>query len=68
MLYLSHRTMKKTGKRRITVELDEGEELIVVRPDAFYKLGYPVEEVVPSHVLQGTYQVTWCCVSQEWVS
>jgi hypothetical protein len=68
MIHIHHQTMKKTGKRRITVELDEGEEIIAVRPNAFYKLGYPFEEVVPSHVLDGAQQVTWCCIGQEWVS
>ena len=68
MITINHQTMKKTGKRRITVELDKDEELISVRPDAFYKLGYPTEDVVPSHVLENAHQVTWCCVGQEWVS
>jgi len=68
MITINHQTMKKTGKRRITVELDKGEALIAVRPDSFYKLGYPVEDVVPSHVLENAHQVTWCCVGQEWVS
>jgi hypothetical protein len=60
--------MKKSGKRRITVELDKDEKLIVVKADTFYKLGYPVEDVVPSHVLEDAQQVTWCCIGQEWVS
>jgi hypothetical protein len=68
MIHINHQIMKKTGKRRITVELDRDEELIAVKGDAFYKMGYPFEEVVPWHVLAEAKQVTWCCLGQEWVS
>ena len=61
-------SVKKNGKRRIVLELDPGETLIATRDDSFYKLGYPFEEVVQSHIIQAAYQVTWCPLGQEWVS
>ena len=67
MKEISCKTLK-TGKLRVTVDLDPGEKLITVRDDCFYKLGYPFEEVVQSHIIQGAYQVTWCPLGQQWVS
>jgi hypothetical protein len=60
--------VKKNGKRRVTVELDPGQKLIAIREDGFYKLGYPFEEVVQSHIIEDAQQVTWCPLGQEWVS
>lgn len=56
------------GKRRITVDLAPCEELIVIRSGAHYMLGYPVEDVVASHILADATEVTWCSASQEWVA
>jgi hypothetical protein len=58
----------KSGKLRVTLDIDPGEKLITIREDSFYKLGYPFEEVVQSHIIQDSYQVTWCPLGQEWVS
>ena len=59
----------KNGKRRVTVELDPSETLMLaLREGAHYKLGYPVEDVVAVHVLSESVQVMWCSASQEWVS
>lgn len=57
----------KGGKIRLTVELDADEELLATRSGAYYKLGYPVEDIVQSHVLQDSRQVTWCSIEQRWV-
>lgn len=57
----------KGNKRRVVVELDEGEEFISIRQNAHYKLGSPVEDIVASHVLTATHEVTWCSAGQEWV-
>jgi hypothetical protein len=57
----------KNGKRRVVVELDPGVKLVPVRPDAHYRLGYPVEDVVASHVVEVLQRVAWCSASQEWV-
>lgn len=67
MKEISCKTLKN-GKFRVTLEIDPGEKLIAIREDSFYKLGYPFEEVVQSHIIQDAQQVTWCPLGQEWVS
>lgn len=59
---------KKSGKRQVTVELDDGEHLLAVHPDRFYKTSYPHEEIVAGHHIIDSEQVTWCSLGQEWVS
>lgn len=68
MKILSDKTMKTTGKRRVTVELDDGEKFHALREDGFYRTGYPLQEVVPGHILLDSEQVVWCPLGQEWVS
>lgn len=60
-------TQLKNGKRRVVLEIDPNEKIIAVQPDAHYKLGYPLEDVVPSHVLAEAVQTSWCCLDQKWV-
>lgn len=61
-------TIGPNNKARVIVELDIGEELHSVKPGQHYKLGYPVEEVVGSHILSEMVPVVWCSASQEWVA
>ncbi len=65
------------GKRQVTIELEEGEEInvagkndtiLVVSSGEFYRLGGQVDDVVGAHVLHETELVQWCSVSQKWVS
>ena len=58
----------KNGKLRLTVDIDPGEKIMAIREDSFYELGYPVEEVVQSHIIQNAHLVTWCPLEQKWVS
>lgn len=67
MKEISCKTLK-SGKFHVTLEIDPGEKLMAIREDSFYKLGYPFEEVVQSHIIQDAHQVTWCPLGQEWVS
>lgn len=60
--------INKQGKREAVVVLDAGEHIQAIREDAFYKTGYPVEEVVGGHIILDSVQVTWCSASQEWMS
>lgn len=60
-------TMSKGGKAVHTVEMDPGEKLIAVRPDSFYELGEPLDDVVPGHIIENAERVLWCPVSQGWV-
>ena len=55
-----------SGDRRLVIDLPAGTKLLAIREDTFYKLGYPCEEVVGSHILTEAKQVTWCSASQEW--
>jgi hypothetical protein len=64
---IKHVRTLKNGKRHALVELDPGEHITSYREDGYYKLGYPVEEIVASHVLDDAVPVTWCSASQEWV-
>lgn len=55
------------GRRRVVLELQANEELLAVRDGAHYQIGDPVGEVVASHILGATQEVTWCSVEQKWV-
>ena len=60
--------INKQGKRVATVELDSDEHIQAIKQDAFYKTGYPQEEIVQGHIILDSVQVTWCSLGQEWVS
>jgi len=56
-------------RRRVVVELDEGEKLIAIQPDSYYQLGYPMnEDVIASHILTDAEEVSWCSLEQKWIS
>jgi hypothetical protein len=57
----------KNGKRHALVELDPGERITSYLEAGHYKLGYPNEEIVASHILDEAVPVTWCSAQQEWV-
>lgn len=67
MKEISCKTLKN-GKFRVTLEIDPGEKLMAIREGSFYKLGYPFQETVQSHIIEDAQQVTWCPLGQEWVS
>jgi hypothetical protein len=60
-------TERKDGTTRVIAVLNPGEKLIVVRDNAHYRLGPPMDDIVPAHVIEEAHPVVWCCVSQEWV-
>lgn len=60
-------SVTKTGKRSITVEVNDGETLLAVRAGRHYQLADPVNEVVAAHIFEGLREVTWCSATQEWV-
>jgi hypothetical protein len=64
---IKHVKNLKNGKRHVLVELDFGERITAYYDDRYYKLGYPVEDIVVGHVLDQAVPVTWCSASQEWV-
>lgn len=57
----------KRGMHRTTIEHRPGIKLIEIHPDEFYKLGYPIEDIVGSDVLTDAEIVSWCPVTQKWV-
>lgn len=57
------------GRRRVTVELDAGEELAAIRSDRYYRLGQPCDDqVMLGDVLADAQPVSWCPIEQRWVS
>ena len=55
------------GRRRLTIEVDAGEDLISVHADGNYRLGDPTDIVIYGHDLIGAQRVNWCTVEQQWV-
>ena len=60
--------INRQGKREITVVLDSTETLTAFDPSAFYRTGYPVQDVVRGDIILDAEQVAWCSLGQEWVS
>lgn len=61
-------TLRVRDKARVmTVELQPGEDLVAIRRDGHYQLGYPLDDVVASHILADAAPVTWCPLEQKWV-
>lgn len=58
-------TLKR--KRRVTVELNPGEILIAINERVHYRLGEPLDDVLPGHMLSCAVPVLWCPVEQRWV-
>ena len=64
------------GKVRLFVELDadehlrsyrDGQALVLIDPDAHYKLGEPMhEDVIAGHILADATRVHWCSIEQKW--
>ena len=65
---ITKEAINRQGRRVVTIELDSDEHIQAIRPDGFYKTGYPVEDVVQGHVILDSVRVTWCPLGQEWVS
>jgi hypothetical protein len=58
-------TAKK--KRRITVELQHDDEVLMsFRPNQYYKMGEPTEDIVQGYAIIGAWPTDWCSIAQEW--
>jgi hypothetical protein len=64
---ITMRTTQK-GLRIATVRLEPDEELLVLSPNRHYRLGYPVEDVVHSDIIAMARPVSWCSMTQGWVT
>jgi hypothetical protein len=54
--------------RRVTVELRPHEQLIAIDDRLHYRLGEPLDDVVPGHIVAEAVPVSWCCIEQRWVA
>ena len=66
MKITSERT-NKAGKRIVTVELDHGETLAAFRPNQFYKLGDPLNDVVYGSAILDSWPAVWDQIEQRWI-
>lgn len=55
------------GKRRVTIELADGEAMLALRRDAYYELGGQHEDVMSAHILAESREVYWDSLQQVWV-
>jgi len=59
-------TLKR--RRRVTVELDHGEQLMAFRDDRYYRLSGQLDDVVAGHIITLSNNVNWCSIEQKWLS
>ena len=64
-----HTKVLKDGRVHVLIELGPTEPMPVppVNDNAHYRLGHPVEDVVPGHVINDARRVYWCPIGQDWV-
>ena len=55
---IERETLRTDGRRRVVVILEPDEKIRPVRINAYYKLGFPVEGVVPGHVIDDAALMT----------
>lgn len=60
------KTTMRNGKAVHTVEMEAGEKLIAIKPESFYELGHPLNDVVPGHIIEESVRVIWCPIEQKW--
>jgi len=60
--------INRQGKREVTVELEEQDNLMCFRDDRFYRLGGQVDEVMAGFVITESDPVVWCSIEQKWVA
>lgn len=59
--------LNKSGKRIVTVEIENGEVLMSFKPNQFYKLGDPLNDVVYGSAIIDSWRAEWDQVGQEWI-
>lgn len=58
--------VKPEGVRTV-VYLQEGEKVIIVKPEANYRLGYPMEDIVYGSTIIEAVRVVWDQADQAWL-
>jgi hypothetical protein len=57
----------KKKPRMVTVALQhEDEVLMSFRPNQYYKMGEPTEDIVQGYTIIGAWPTDWCSIAQEW--
>ncbi len=66
---IKYERVLKDGRIHVLLELDQTEAFPVqpVNDEAFYRLGYPIADIVPGHVIAAAQRVHWCAIEQKWV-
>lgn len=63
------KSVTKNGVKRVTVDVQPGEQLVAVEPSQHYRLGYPLDDqVIHANHIQDAVLVTWCSAEQKWIS
>lgn len=60
--------IRKDGVRTVTVQLAEGEQLMVFKDDCHYELGDPLDMIVAGQFLNNSQRVYWCSITQGWMT
>lgn len=66
MKILSDKVLK-SGVRRVLVEVSKDATLYALHKDCYVRLGYPMDDVVPSDIVTNAMPVMWCPNEQRWV-
>lgn len=57
----------KSDKHQVLVELQHADEkLMSFRPEQYYKMGEPTEDIVQGYTIIGAWPAEWCSIAQEW--
>ena len=60
-------TTRKDGVRTVTVQIEEGEYLMALKFDNYYRLGGQLDDVVGGYCIIDSPRVYWCSIEQNWV-
>lgn len=66
-MQINRTQLLKDGKRKLTVTLDEGENILPIRNNMHYKLAEQLNDVIHADYLLGAVPVIWCSLEQKWV-
>ncbi len=64
---ITKETTRKDGVRKVTVQLDDGEYLVGLKADSYYRLGGQLDDVVGGYCIIEGERVVWCSIEQKWV-
>jgi hypothetical protein len=59
--------INRAGKRVVTVVIESGEVLMSFRPNQFYQLGDPLNDVVYGSAILDSWPAVWDQIEQRWI-